>query len=45
MKMTKNKNTYRRLEALYLRINGKKSEDISEITGFNQSYISQLVSK
>ena len=36
---------YKRLEALQMRSKGVKREQIAEITGFNISYISQLVSK
>jgi len=45
MKTVKDTKLYKRLEVLQMRSKGVKREQISEITGFNISYISQLVSK
>lgn len=45
LKTVKDTKIYKRLEALQMRSKGSKREQIAEITGFNISYISQLVAK
>ena len=44
MSTTKNKNTYRRLEAVALRAEGKSNNDIAEITKYHPKRVSQIVS-
>lgn len=39
-----NKNVEKRIKALLLRAEGKKREEIAQMTGFAKTYISQLVS-
>jgi transposase len=44
MKETKNKNAYRRLEAVALRAEGKSNNEIAEITKYHSKRVSQIVS-
>ena len=44
MKETKNKNAYRRLEAVALRAEGKSNDEIAEITKYHPKRVSQIVS-
>ena len=45
MKTVKNKNIYRRLEAVALRAEGKSNAEIAEITKYHPKRVSQLVSQ
>ena len=45
MKTIKNKNTYRRLEAVALRSEGKSNAEIADITKYHPKRVSQLVSQ
>lgn len=46
IKKCKNKNTYKKLECLKLRaVSKKKLQEIAEITGYNNKYVSQIISK
>jgi len=42
MSSEKNKNTYRRMQAVALRGEGRKNAEISEITGFNHRWVCHL---
>lgn len=44
MKKCKNKNAYRRMEAVALRCEGKSNAEVSEITQYHYKRVSQLVS-
>lgn len=44
METEKNKNLYRRMEAVALRGEGKSNQEVAEITKYNTKYVSQLVS-
>jgi len=44
-KRNKDKNVEKRLKALLFHAEGKKRQEIAELTGFVKSYISELVSK
>jgi transposase len=44
MRKEKNKNLYRRMEAVALRGEGKGNDEIAAITKYNAKYVSQLVS-
>jgi transposase len=44
MQKEKNKNLYRRMEAVALRGEGKSNDEVAEITKYNTKYVSQLVS-
>jgi len=44
-KTNKNKNVEKRLKAIVLRGEGRKSAEVGMITGFHPSYVSQLVSR
>ena len=44
MKKCKNKNVYRRMEAVALRGEGKSNEEIANITKYNSDWVSKLVS-
>lgn len=45
MKETKRKSVYRRLQVIHLKAEGRKNEEIAEITGYSLTHVSKILAR